>query len=191
MRSQLFLNISLSFPFYSWRRILWITFQTWKKFAKFMKEERVREERREQLRKKVAEILPDFQVLAPPWLSCTSDQVLGPYVRGAHEPVQCLQWECPSVHVCYCHPPTHMRVHIPDLSHTSWIKLCCEFVLSSFISEIAHQFTKAFITQQDLPKEQSRASVFKCILYIFSIINFKKDKGLLAWACGGKCILIA
>lgn len=48
------------------RRILWITFQTWKKFVKFMKEERVREERREQLRKKVAEILPDFQVLAPP-----------------------------------------------------------------------------------------------------------------------------
>ncbi|KAF6384459.1 coiled-coil domain containing 191 [Rhinolophus ferrumequinum] len=48
------------------RRILWITFQTWKKFAKFMQEERVREERREQLRKKVAEILPDFQVLAPP-----------------------------------------------------------------------------------------------------------------------------
>lgn len=31
-----------------------------------MKEERVREERREQLRKKVAEILPDFQALAPP-----------------------------------------------------------------------------------------------------------------------------
>ncbi|XP_006773658.1 PREDICTED: coiled-coil domain-containing protein 191 isoform X1 [Myotis davidii] len=48
------------------RRILWITFQTWKKFAKFMKEERLREERREQLRKKVAEILPDFQALAPP-----------------------------------------------------------------------------------------------------------------------------
>lgn len=31
-----------------------------------MKEERVREERREQLRKKVAEILPDFQRLALP-----------------------------------------------------------------------------------------------------------------------------
>nr|XP_054102051.1 coiled-coil domain-containing protein 191 [Callithrix jacchus] len=43
------------------RRILWITFQTWKKFVKFMKEERVREERRQQLRRKVAEILPDFQ----------------------------------------------------------------------------------------------------------------------------------
>ncbi|XP_054433257.1 coiled-coil domain-containing protein 191 [Pteronotus mesoamericanus] len=48
------------------RRILRITFQTWKKFVKFMKEERVREERRQQLRKKVAEILPDFQVPAPP-----------------------------------------------------------------------------------------------------------------------------
>ncbi|XP_008578363.1 PREDICTED: coiled-coil domain-containing protein KIAA1407 homolog [Galeopterus variegatus] len=47
------------------RRILWITFQTWKKFTKFMKEERVKEERREQLRRKVAEILPDFQRLAP------------------------------------------------------------------------------------------------------------------------------
>ncbi|TKC47799.1 hypothetical protein EI555_005489, partial [Monodon monoceros] len=33
------------------RRILWITFQTWKKFAKFTKEERGKEERREQLRR--------------------------------------------------------------------------------------------------------------------------------------------
>ncbi|KAM5336019.1 coiled-coil domain-containing protein 191 isoform 2-T2 [Glossophaga mutica] len=47
------------------RRILRITLQTWKKFVQFMKEERVREERRQQLRKKVAEILPDFQVPAP------------------------------------------------------------------------------------------------------------------------------
>ncbi|XP_058921139.1 coiled-coil domain-containing protein 191 isoform X1 [Kogia breviceps] len=47
------------------RRILWITFQTWKKFAKFTKEERGKEERREQLRRKVAEILPDFQMLIP------------------------------------------------------------------------------------------------------------------------------
>ncbi|XP_025232231.1 coiled-coil domain-containing protein 191 isoform X2 [Theropithecus gelada] len=44
------------------RRILWITFRTWKKFVKFMKEERVKEERRQQLRRKVVEILPDFQV---------------------------------------------------------------------------------------------------------------------------------
>ncbi|XP_066202899.1 coiled-coil domain-containing protein 191 isoform X1 [Saccopteryx leptura] len=43
------------------RRIVWITFQTWKKFVKFMKEEREREERREQLRRRVAEILPDFR----------------------------------------------------------------------------------------------------------------------------------
>ncbi|XP_037691578.1 coiled-coil domain-containing protein 191 isoform X2 [Choloepus didactylus] len=47
------------------RRIHWITFKTWKKFAKFMKEERLKEERRQQLRRKVAEILPDFQMLAP------------------------------------------------------------------------------------------------------------------------------
>uniref|UniRef100_A0A452RVP9 Coiled-coil domain containing 191 n=1 Tax=Ursus americanus TaxID=9643 RepID=A0A452RVP9_URSAM len=48
------------------RRTLWITLETWKKFVKFMKEERIKEERREQLRRKVAEILPDFQRLAPP-----------------------------------------------------------------------------------------------------------------------------
>ncbi|XP_060054320.1 coiled-coil domain-containing protein 191 isoform X4 [Erinaceus europaeus] len=48
------------------RRIIWIAFQTWKAFVKFMKEERVKEERREILRRKVAEILPDFQKLAPP-----------------------------------------------------------------------------------------------------------------------------
>ncbi|KAM6161833.1 coiled-coil domain-containing protein 191 [Erethizon dorsatum] len=47
------------------RKILSITFQTWKKFVKLMKEERVKEERREQLRRRVAEILPDFQMLAP------------------------------------------------------------------------------------------------------------------------------
>ncbi|XP_045363121.1 coiled-coil domain-containing protein 191 isoform X1 [Camelus bactrianus] len=47
------------------RRILWTTFQTWKKFAKFTKEERGKEERREQLRRKVAEILPDFRMFAP------------------------------------------------------------------------------------------------------------------------------
>ncbi|XP_045857251.1 coiled-coil domain-containing protein 191 isoform X2 [Meles meles] len=48
------------------RRILWVTFETWKKFVKFMKEERIKEERREQLRRRVAEILPDFQPLASP-----------------------------------------------------------------------------------------------------------------------------
>lgn len=48
------------------RRILWLMFQTWKKSAKFMKEERLKEERREQLRRRVAEILPDFQM--PPAL---------------------------------------------------------------------------------------------------------------------------
>nr|XP_045004182.1 coiled-coil domain-containing protein 191 [Jaculus jaculus] len=42
------------------RKICSITFQRWKEFVKFTKEERVREARREQLRRKVAEILPDF-----------------------------------------------------------------------------------------------------------------------------------
>ncbi|XP_064447784.1 coiled-coil domain-containing protein 191 isoform X2 [Mirounga angustirostris] len=46
------------------RRTLWITFETWKKSVKFMKEEKIKEERREQLRRKVAEILPDFQPFA-------------------------------------------------------------------------------------------------------------------------------
>ncbi|XP_023573376.1 coiled-coil domain-containing protein 191 isoform X2 [Octodon degus] len=47
------------------RKMLRIAFQTWTKFVKLMKEERVKEERREQLRRRVAEILPDFQMLAP------------------------------------------------------------------------------------------------------------------------------
>ncbi|XP_058517891.1 coiled-coil domain-containing protein 191 [Ochotona princeps] len=47
------------------RRILQVTFQTWKKCVKFMKEERKKEERREHLRRKVAEILPDFQRPSP------------------------------------------------------------------------------------------------------------------------------
>ncbi|KAG8509540.1 Coiled-coil domain-containing protein 191 [Galemys pyrenaicus] len=51
---------------YSNRRILWTMFQTWKTFTRFLKEERVKEERREQLRRKVTEILPDFQMLAKP-----------------------------------------------------------------------------------------------------------------------------
>ncbi|XP_023584627.1 coiled-coil domain-containing protein 191 [Trichechus manatus latirostris] len=48
------------------RRIFRTTFQTWKQSARCMKEERLKEERRAQLRRKVAEILPDFQTLAPP-----------------------------------------------------------------------------------------------------------------------------
>ncbi|XP_007946042.1 coiled-coil domain-containing protein 191 [Orycteropus afer afer] len=52
---------------YSDKRIFKTTFHTWKQSARFMKEERLKEERREQLRRKVAEILPDFQMLAPPY----------------------------------------------------------------------------------------------------------------------------
>ncbi|XP_006864266.1 PREDICTED: coiled-coil domain-containing protein KIAA1407 homolog [Chrysochloris asiatica] len=51
---------------HSERKIFRTTFQTWKQSARFMKEERLKEERREHLRRKVAEILPDFQMLAPP-----------------------------------------------------------------------------------------------------------------------------
>ncbi|XP_051005921.1 coiled-coil domain-containing protein 191 [Acomys russatus] len=47
------------------RNILSVTLQTWKAFVKLTKEERVKEKRRDQLRRKVAEILPDFQMLAP------------------------------------------------------------------------------------------------------------------------------
>ncbi|KAM7322076.1 hypothetical protein ACRRTK_018917 [Alexandromys fortis] len=47
------------------RKLLSVTLQTWKAFVKFTKEERVKEERRDQLRRKVADILPDFQMLTP------------------------------------------------------------------------------------------------------------------------------
>ncbi|XP_004706545.1 coiled-coil domain-containing protein 191 [Echinops telfairi] len=43
------------------RRISRTTFQTWKQAARSMQEERLKELRREQLRRKVAELLPDFQ----------------------------------------------------------------------------------------------------------------------------------
>ncbi|XP_075398623.1 coiled-coil domain-containing protein 191 [Tenrec ecaudatus] len=43
------------------RRISRTTFQTWKQATRAMQEERLKELRREQLRRKVAEILPDFQ----------------------------------------------------------------------------------------------------------------------------------
>ncbi|XP_043848807.1 coiled-coil domain-containing protein 191 [Dromiciops gliroides] len=46
------------------RRILSTVFQTWKKLPKLMKEEKLKEERREELRKKVAEILPDFRTVS-------------------------------------------------------------------------------------------------------------------------------
>ncbi|XP_068926009.1 coiled-coil domain-containing protein 191 [Petaurus breviceps papuanus] len=49
---------------YSNRRILSTMFQTWKKLPKLMKEEKLKEERREELRKKVAEILPDFRTVS-------------------------------------------------------------------------------------------------------------------------------
>uniref|UniRef100_A0A8C2N649 Coiled-coil domain containing 191 n=1 Tax=Cricetulus griseus TaxID=10029 RepID=A0A8C2N649_CRIGR len=47
------------------RKILSVMIQAWKAFVKLTKEERVREERRGQLRRKVADILPDFQALTP------------------------------------------------------------------------------------------------------------------------------
>ncbi|NP_001414694.1 coiled-coil domain containing 191 [Rattus norvegicus] len=47
------------------RKILRVTLEMWKAFVKLTKEDRVREERRDQLRRKVAEILPDFQMLVP------------------------------------------------------------------------------------------------------------------------------
>ncbi|XP_052014662.1 coiled-coil domain-containing protein 191 [Apodemus sylvaticus] len=47
------------------RKILRVTLEMWKAFVKLTKEERVKEERRDQLCRKVAEILPDFQMLAP------------------------------------------------------------------------------------------------------------------------------
>ncbi|XP_062983002.1 coiled-coil domain-containing protein 191 isoform X2 [Elgaria multicarinata webbii] len=46
---------------YSERRIMLNAFRAWKKFPALMKEEMKKEERLEQLRKRVAEILPDFR----------------------------------------------------------------------------------------------------------------------------------
>ncbi|XP_072470050.1 coiled-coil domain-containing protein 191 isoform X1 [Notamacropus eugenii] len=46
------------------RGILSTVFQTWKKLPKLMKEEKLKEERREELRKKVTEILPDFRTVS-------------------------------------------------------------------------------------------------------------------------------
>uniref|UniRef100_F6UP83 Coiled-coil domain containing 191 n=1 Tax=Ornithorhynchus anatinus TaxID=9258 RepID=F6UP83_ORNAN len=42
-------------------RILQTAFRRWRRLPEFMQEERLREERREQLRRRVAEILPDFR----------------------------------------------------------------------------------------------------------------------------------
>ncbi|KAM8976944.1 coiled-coil domain-containing protein 191 [Pelodytes ibericus] len=44
------------------RRMLLTAFRTWRKFPKFLRDQKLREERREQLRKKVTEILPDFKL---------------------------------------------------------------------------------------------------------------------------------
>uniref|UniRef100_A0ABM5FX22 Coiled-coil domain-containing protein 191 n=1 Tax=Pogona vitticeps TaxID=103695 RepID=A0ABM5FX22_9SAUR len=46
---------------YSDRRIMLTAFGAWRQFPRLMKEEREKEERLQQLRKKVSEILPDFQ----------------------------------------------------------------------------------------------------------------------------------
>ncbi|XP_054829516.1 coiled-coil domain-containing protein 191 [Eublepharis macularius] len=47
---------------YNYRRITWIAFRAWRQFPTLMKEEREREERLQQLRKRVTEILPDFLI---------------------------------------------------------------------------------------------------------------------------------
>ncbi|KAM9320402.1 coiled-coil domain-containing protein 191 [Gastrophryne carolinensis] len=48
------------------RRMLAGAFRTWRAFPRLMREQRMKEERREMLRKKVAEILPDFRIGADP-----------------------------------------------------------------------------------------------------------------------------
>lgn len=45
----------------SLRKVMMNAFKIWRQYPLLMKEEREREERRNQLRRKVAEILPDFQ----------------------------------------------------------------------------------------------------------------------------------
>jgi len=45
----------------SFRRLMVNAFKAWRQYPLLMKKEREREERRNQLRRRVAEILPDFQ----------------------------------------------------------------------------------------------------------------------------------
>ncbi|XP_053310211.1 coiled-coil domain-containing protein 191 [Spea bombifrons] len=47
---------------HSQRRVLLTAFRTWRKFPKLMRDQKQKEERLEQLRKRVSEILPDFKV---------------------------------------------------------------------------------------------------------------------------------
>ena len=54
-------------------------------------------------------------------------------------------------------------------------KLFCECTLPSLISLGLLISPLKHLSQQDHPKEQSWALLFRCTLYIFSIINFKKD----------------
>lgn len=108
--------------------------------------------------------------------------MLSPWVRslwwtGGHSPRRrsaVLTMGVSSVCVGYLHPPTYTCKHLAYvLSHIFWIKGIILWMYTSFfdLSWIANQSTKAFITAGP-SKEQSWALLFRCTLYIFSIINF-------------------
>lgn len=105
-------------------------------------------------------------------------------VLGAVSMAQCsvysgaLDWSI----LCVSPPPT--------LGAHPWFMFCQillrskelfrEFVLPSLISLGLLISSLNHLSQQDHQEEQSRALLFQCILGIFSLVNFKKDKCLLA-----------
>lgn len=62
LRIHLCVITSFSASLFSFRRLLLNTFKAWRQYPLLMRKEREREERRNQLRRRVAEILPDFQM---------------------------------------------------------------------------------------------------------------------------------
>ena len=115
-----------------------------------------------------------------------STHMLGPWVRslwwtGGHSPRRrsaVLTMGVSSVRMWVTSPHPCIRANI-------WLMFChilfgpkklfCECTLPSLISLGLLISPLKHLSQQDHPKEQSWALLFRCTLYIFSIINFKKD----------------
>lgn len=115
-----------------------------------------------------------------------SNQMLSPWVNrlwwtGGHSPhrhsaVPTMGVSSVRVWVTSTHPHIHANIWLM-FCHMLFgsKKLFCECILPSLISLGLLISPVKHLSQQNHPKKQFWALLFRCTLYIFSIINFKKD----------------
>lgn len=111
--------------------------------------------------------LPDARTTVTPVAAADA----GPRVPGVlggrcARAVRHVGW--PFAHTCIC--------LLCVLSNTSWTGGIIWGIFTSFFDSSWIANSLKHLSQQEHSEEQSKAQLFKCILYIFSIINFKRGQ---------------